>query len=96
MDVGTAVLNLRSRDLEQAASRLLTWVTILAVAVVPLLMDLSNLDDTYYAVHIDQTLDDAMKKPLTSEQRKAVQKPAPATVNGNGIKLAPTVLNFKK
>src|SRR5436309_10903316 len=49
VDVGTAVLNLRSRDLEQAASRLLTWVTILAVAVVPLLIDLSNLDDTYYA-----------------------------------------------
>ena len=49
MVVGTAVLNLRSRDLEQAASRLLTWVTILAVAVVPLLIDLSNLDDTYYA-----------------------------------------------
>ena len=49
MDVGTAVLNLRSRDLEKAASRLLTWLVILAVAVVPLLIDLSNLDDTYYA-----------------------------------------------
>jgi len=59
-----------------------------------------KVDDTYYSVHIDQTLDDAMKKPLTSEQRKAVQKPAPPMVNGNGngngIKLAPAVLNFKK
>jgi len=49
VDAGTAILNLRTRELEQAGSKLLTWTMALAVAVVPLLIDLSNLDDTYYA-----------------------------------------------
>jgi len=49
VDAGIAILNLRNRELEQTASKLLTWTMALAVAVVPLLIDLSNLDDTYYA-----------------------------------------------
>lgn len=49
MDVATVTLNLHSRELQQTGSKLLTWTTALAVAVVPLLIDLSNLDDTYYA-----------------------------------------------
>ena len=48
MDVGTVTLDLHSRDLQQSGSKLLTWTTALAVAVVPLLIDLTNLDDTYY------------------------------------------------
>ncbi len=37
-----------SSQIEHAGSMLLAWTTALAVAVVPLLVDLSNLDDTYY------------------------------------------------
>ncbi len=44
----TVTPTVRGSQLEHAGSMLLAWTTALAVAVVPLLVDLSNLDDTYY------------------------------------------------
>lgn len=44
----TVTPTVRASQLEHAGSMLLAWTTALAVAVVPLLVDLSNLDDTYY------------------------------------------------
>ena len=55
-----------------------------------------KVDDNYYAVHMDQSLEEAMKKPLTSEQRKAVAGPAAAAAAGNGAKMEPAALNFQK
>lgn len=45
-EAGTSTL--RGSRVQHAGSMLLAWTTALAVAVVPLLVDLSNLDDTYY------------------------------------------------
>lgn len=48
MRTGAGTSTLRGSRVEHAGSMLLAWTTALAVAVVPLLVDLSNLDDTYY------------------------------------------------
>src|SRR5438132_3689046 len=55
-----------------------------------------KVDDNFFSVHVDQTLEEAMKKPLTSEQRKAVGQPAATAAVGNGGKMEPAALNFQK